>query len=343
MMRAATTMLLPALAALLAACAASAPPAAPEPQAPLVWPDELDVPPRIAYVRSFSRSDDFGIAPGLLKRVARIVFGAAEDRLVRPMGVTVVDGVIFVADPGATGVHRFDPVAKRYALVTGPDGTPLPSPVALASCGNGDVYVTDSALGRVLVIRPGAKTAELLPLAGLERPVGIACEPATGRLLVADAKAHVVKTFDRDGTPRGTLGTRGTGDGQFNFPTFLWRDPAGKLFVTDSLNFRVQSFDAEGRFVASIGRAGDVPGNFMRPKGVATDSYGHVYVADGLASALQVFTQDGQLLLSLGLPGQERGEFWLPEGLFVGAGDEIYVADSFNHRVQVFRYIGGPT
>ena len=217
-------MLLLALVTGLASCATQAP--APEQQAPLVWPEEFDAPPRLAYVRAFSRPDDFGIAPGFFKRLSRWVFGATEERLVRPMGVLVANGVVYVADPGATGVHRFDPVTKRYTLLIGPGETPLPSPVALAHCGNGEVYVTDSALGAVLVIRPGAKAADLLPLPKFERPVGIACDPATGRLYVADAKAHIVRIFDPDGTPRGSIGGQGTGDGELNFPTFLWRDPA---------------------------------------------------------------------------------------------------------------------
>ena len=341
MARRSRIVLLLAFATALASCVTQAP--TPEQQAPLVWPEEVDAPPRIAYVRTFSRPDDFGIAPGFFKRLSRWVFGAADERLVRPMGVLVANGVVYVADPGATGVHRFDPTTKHYTLLVGPDEMPLPSPMALARGGNGEVYVTDSALGAVLVIRAGAKAAELLPLPKLERPVGIACDPATGRLYVADAKAHLVKIFDPDGTPHGTIGGQGTADGEFNFPTFLWRDPAGRLYVTDSLNFRIQVFDVQGQFVAKFGRAGDAPGDFMRQKGVATDSYGHVYVTDGLLNALQIFDPTGRLLLALGGLGEDRGEFWLPAGVFVGEGDEIYVADSFNGRVQVFRYIGGPT
>lgn len=325
----------------LAACAPAV--VKPENQVSLVWPDEIDAPPRIAFVKAFSRPDEFGIAKGFFQRVVDVIFGASEDRLIRPMAVLAVKGVVYVADPGAKGVHRFDPVAERYDLIAGPGGTGLPSPVGLAQGNEGEVYVTDSQLAQVLVIRPGAKTAVPLALPPMGQPTGIAFDPATSRLIVVDTAAHRANVFNRDGTLNSSFGGRGTGDGEFNYPTLLWRDAKGRLYVTDSLNFRVQVFDAQGRFVNQFGQLGDGAGDNIRQKGVATDSYGHVYIVDALFNALQIFDPSGQLLLSVGTIGGDPGEFWLPAGIFIGDDDLIYIADSYNRRVQILRYIGGPT
>lgn len=315
----------------------------PENQVPLVWPDEIEVPPRIAFVKAFSRPDEFGITRNFFQRIADLVFGASEARLVRPMAVLAVKGVVYVADPGVGGVHRFDPVAQRYDLIGGPGGTELPSPVGLAHGSDGEVYVTDSQLGQVLVIRPAAKAAAVLTLPSMSQPTGIAFDPATGRLIVADTGAHRVNVFDRDGTLHSSFGERGTGDGEFNYPTLLWRDAQGRLYVTDSLNFRVQIFDAQGRFSSKFGQPGDGSGDNSRQKGVATDSWGHVYIVDALFNAVQIFDRGGRLLLSVGSIGSDPGEFWLPAGIFIGPDDLIYIADSYNQRVQILRYIGGPT
>ncbi|MDP1901517.1 MAG: 6-bladed beta-propeller [Rubrivivax sp.] len=313
----------------------------PKDQAPLVWPEEVDVPARIEYVMAFSSPEEFGIGKGLLQRVGEFFFGPSEFRLVRPMAVLAVKGVVFVADPGARGVHRFDRAGERYDLIGAEGGTALPSPVGLAAGRDGEVYVTDSVRAAVLVIRPGAKDAVALDVAKMRQPTGIATDVATGRLYVVDTTAHQVNVFERDGALRSSFGVRGTGDGEFNYPTQIWRDGRGRIFVTDSLNFRIQVFDDQGRFLRQFGQAGDGTGDFMRHKGVATDSYGHVYVVDALANALQIFDEAGRLLLSLGTLGRKRGEFWLPTGIHVADNDEIFVADTYNGRVQVFRYIGG--
>ncbi|MBD5803522.1 NHL repeat protein [Azoarcus sp. Aa7] len=325
----------------LAGCSAAV--IAPQPNSSLpVWPPEPD-PARIAYVASISRPDDLGIAKGFLQRLRDAVLGADDTRLVRPMAVVVVGKTLFVADPGARGVHRFDPVGGGYDLVRGPGGAPLPSPVALARGGDGEVYVSDSRLGRVLVIRSGETVAQPVRLdAPLRQPTGLAFDAETGRLYVVDTAAHRIEVFDRDGARVASFGRRGEGPGEFNYPSLLWRASDGRLYVTDSLNFRVQILDPYGGFVGSFGQSGDGSGDTPRPKGVATDSHGHVYVADALFNAVQIFDGAGRFLLSLGGQGQGAGEFWLPAGLFID-GERIYVADSYNGRVQVLRYVGGAT
>jgi sugar lactone lactonase YvrE len=316
-------------------------------QAPekLVWP-QAPAPPRVEFIQSFSRPADLGIGKGFLERVKDWFFGETEAHLVRPMAVVSSGGVIYVADPGARGVHRFDVAGGEYALITAADNSPLPSPVGLARGAAGEVYVTDSRLAQVFVIRPGAKSALALRLdAKLTQPTGIAFDTASGRLHVVDTAEHRVHIFERDGSLAGSIGRRGSGDGEFNYPTYLWRTAEGRLYVTDSLNFRVQAFDARGQFAGKFGRQGDGIGDAGRQKGVATDRYGHVYVVDALFHGVQVFDAAGRLLLPLGERGRERGEFWLPTGIFI-AGDErdtIYVADSYNQRIQVLRYVGGPT
>jgi DNA-binding beta-propeller fold protein YncE len=310
----------------------------------LVWPPG-PAQPRVEFVRAFSRPADLGIGKGFFERFKDLLFGETESRIVRPMAVVASGGVLYVADPGAKGVHRFDTVAGNYALITAADSVPLPSPVGLARGDAGEIYVTDSQLAQVFVIRPGEKSALALRLdVKLTQPTGIAFDSISGQLYVVDTKQHCIHIFARDGSLAGSIGRRGSGDGEFNYPTYLWRTPQGRLYVTDSLNFRIQVFDARGQFASKFGRQGDGTGEAARQKGVATDRYGHVYVVDALFHAFQIFDTTGRLLLPVGERGHERGEFWLPTGIFIDQDDGmIYVADSYNQRIQVLRYIGGAT
>lgn len=330
---------LAALALIGAAAAAEEDSAAPLP----AWPPAPEK-ARVEFVRSFSCAEDLGIRKSFFARLKDFIFGEENSRIVRPMAVVADGNAIFVADPGARGVHRFEAASGDYTLITGPDDAPLPSPVGLARGSGGDIYVADSALARVFVIRPGAKHAVPLDLDGtLGQPTGVAFDTATNRLFVADTAAHRIAVFDRDGRHVAQIGARGSGNGEFNFPTYLWLTSAGRLYVTDSLNFRIESFDTQGRFVAKFGRQGNGTGEAARPKGVATDRFGHVYVVDALFHAIQIFDEDGRLLLPVGQIGQQPGEFWLPTGLFIDPqSDLIYVADSYNRRIQVLHYVGGP-
>jgi DNA-binding beta-propeller fold protein YncE len=324
----------------LGACAPAPP--KPDEQARLVWPDHPN-PPRIAYVKQFSKPDDFGIAKGFFERLGALIFGGSEARLIRPLAVVATDRAVYVADPGASGVHRFDLTAARHDLIVAEGGQALPSPVSLALGNAGEVYVADSDLAKVLVIRPGAKFATPLALPEMAQPTGIAFDKSAGNLYVVDTGAHRIQVFKPDGTPAFGFGGRGDGAGEFNYPTLIWLDPAGRLYVTDSLNFRIQVFDRQGKYLSRFGQVGDGAGDNIRPKSVATDSHGHVYVVDALQNALQIFDARGRYLLSVGRIGSDRGEFWLPAGIYIGEDDTIYIADSYNQRIQVLRYIGGPT
>lgn len=337
MRRASQLLLLSLAVALLPGCATEVR----EADAPaLLWPAYPE-PPRIAFVRSFSRPDDLGIRKGFLQRMRDLVFGAEESRMVRPIAVVESGGALYVADPGAKGVHRFDTAKGDYALIQGPQQAPLPSPVGLARGEMGEVYVTDSKLAQVLVIRPGAKFAAPLELEGeLQQPTGLAYDAAEKQLIVVDTKANRLHIYSAQGALIGRIGARGTGPGEFNYPTLLWLSPQGRLYVTDSLNFRVHILGRDGRFIGKFGHAGDGTGDAARQKGIATDGHGHIYVVDSLFHAVQVFDANGRYLLTVGAQGQGRGEFWLPVGIYIDDADNIYIADTYNRRVQVLRYLG---
>jgi DNA-binding beta-propeller fold protein YncE len=305
-----------------------------------VWPP----PPaaaRVGFVNAFTGPADLGISKTFAQRLGELLTGPSDVRLVRPMAVVVdTDGVIYVADPGARGVHRFDPRGGRYRLIRGAGGRPLPSPVALAVGRADEVYISDSRLSALFVVEAGAEEAVRVPLQGLlAQPTGVALDDAGVRLYLVDTGSHQVKVFGRDGALVTSFGRRGTGPGEFNFPTMIWRDGEDRLLIADSLNFRIQVFDTDGRFVRQFGELGDGTGEHARPKGVAADALGHIYVVDSLFHTLQIFDPNGAFLLNVGRQGSARGEFWLPTGIFIDTRDTIYIADSQNRRVQVFRYL----
>ncbi len=307
---------------------------------PLVWPSPPAA-PRIRFVRSVASARDLGIAPHFFRRLINSLTGKSGEKFVRPTGVAEHNGVIYVADMGAQALWILDPGHNRSVKVRKVGATALVSPAAVTVRDDGAVYVADSWAKKVFLLDRHGKFLAIAAQTGLQRPAGVAYDENNGRLYVADSAAHHIIAFAPDGTQLLSWGRRGTGDGEFNFPTHLSIDPEGHVLVTDALNFRIQAFDQDGRFLWKFGHHGDGSGDFTAPKGVAMDNGGHVYVVEALFDAVQIFKPDGTLLLTFGAQGTGNGQFWLPGGLYIDHKDHIYVADAYNQRIQEFDFIGG--
>lgn len=337
-----TCYMLIAVTTLLCSCAGTTGPSAKNiTDARIIWPQPPSE-PRIEYLGSVSSPEDLEIKNGFIGFLKDLAFGKEDNYMVLPMVVVANQpGQLFVADSERKLIHRFDKLNGKYTSIKRKDDRKFASPVGMATDKTGNVYIVDSDLAKVFVIPVDADYASQLPLDGnFIRPTGIALDKDTGQIYVVDTGMHTVYIFNADNSLVKKFGMRGTEDGEFNFPTYIWQNNEGRFLVTDSLNFRIQIFDRYGRFLAKFGSAGNATGDLARPKGVAEDSLGHVYVTDSLFHNVQVFDKTGGFLMDFGVQGSSPGEFWLPVGIFISQDDTIYVADSYNHRVQMFRYIG---
>ncbi len=193
----------------------------------------------------------------------------------------------------------------------------------------------------LFVFDSNGKFAGEIGAAQLERPCGVAIDPVSRHIIVADAKAHQIVVLDADGRFVARVGRRGTALGEFNYPTYVALDSRRRLYVSDSLNFRVQLLVPDGdsyRALRAIGRQGDLVGYFAEPKGIAVDTEDHLYVIDAQFEIIEIFDDQGRVLMKFGEEGHGPGQFWLPTCLFIDGKNRIWVADSYNRRVQVFDY-----
>jgi len=304
----------------------------------MVWPP-APATARISFVRSIASPQDMGIRKSLFRRLADTFTGSSDIHFIRPSGVTHLDGVLYVADPGARSVWILDPVNNHTTGVHRAGETELVSPVAVAARADGAIFVADSVLGKVLLLDRKGNYLGVAAEVGLLRPAGLVYDDYSGRLYVADSAGQRIHVFDAHGSELFSWGSHGNAESEFNYPTHLAFGHAGEVLVTDSLNFRIQSFDRDGNFLWQFGQHGDGSGSFASPKGLAVDSGQHIYVVDALFDTVQLFEPDGTLLLSFGSQGGGPGQFWLPGGLFIDAQDHIFVTDTYNHRIQEFRFL----
>ena len=304
----------------------------------LAWPAP-PAPPRIKWVAEYRSALDVGAR----KRRPFLEWLAGKTEEVfwlnRPLSVAVDEqGVIFIGDY-TKGIVVMDPVKKAVWEFSSANGNVLPTPTGLA-VDSKLLYATSANSDQVLIFDKKGRLLEGLgKTEGINRPVGIAVDESRDLLIVVNSQEHAVRLYSRSLRLIKTIGERGSGNGQFNMPSYVCIIPNVGFAVSDSGNFRIQIFDFNGQFLLSFGKAGDGPGEFGRPKGIAADPDGHLYVVDGVLNSLQVFDLEGQVLLQVGESGPEKGQFRIPNGLWIDPKGAIYVADQLNARIQRFQYL----
>ena len=304
----------------------------------LVWPLPPDK-PRIKFLKIIRSTLDVGSETGF----SEALFGVENVvRFNKPYGVTVdKDGKIYVTDIGR--VFVFDLKNKEFDFIGDTPGVgQLKLPLGIAASDTGHLYVADPAQGKVFVYYKGRFAAAIGHAGELLKPTGVAVDDKRNRLYVVDTKKHHVVVYStKDYSRIMTIGKRGMGDGEFNFPTNIAIDESGNIYVVDTANFRVQVFSPDGKFIDKHGKACDAPGCFARPKGIGIDSEGHIYVVDAAFDNFQIFDKKWNVLLFVGEAGAEPGKFSLPAGMYVDKRtDRIYVVSQLPGNLQIFQYLG---
>jgi len=143
-----------------------------------------------------------------------------------------------------------------------------------------------------------------------------------GHIWIADAHAHAVYKFTRDGDKLLTIGIPGEpGDDHRHLkrPTDMVESPSGKIFISDGYrNNRIVVCNARGDIVRTWGELGTKPGQLSLPHSIDRDSKGRIYVADRNNSRVQVFTEQGKFLA-------QWTNICQPWTIRITAKDEIYV------------------
>lgn len=232
-------------------------------------------------------------------------------------------------------------------------------PMAVALDKDKNIYVTDSQNNRVVVFdSEGSFLYEFgdrgvaVPSTGekatwkpglFNYPYGIAIEPESGKIFVADMANHRIQVFNNQGKfldwfPKNAV--KGKGHLTDIFPTAI-AIRNNKLYVCNP--YQIMIFDTNGKFIKDIGMPGEDPGFFDRPNGIDAGPDGTIYVADSNNLRIQAIDENGKVKWVIG----ERVEdptgvkvnpkriFGLPRNLTVGPDGNIYLMDAFDSQIKV--------
>ena len=158
-----------------------------------------------------------------------------------------------------------------------------------------------------------------------------------GYVLVADASNHRIQKISMDGQYVTSVGSNGTEQLKFNFPSGIAISQVKKhIYIVECHGHRVQVLNGDLTFCRVFGKEGTGNGEFKNPRNFAIDSEGLVYVADHDNHRIQKFTHDDKYLSQFGNEGTGPGQLKSPSGITIDNAGLVYVSEVNNSRVSVF-------
>jgi DNA-binding beta-propeller fold protein YncE len=249
--------------------------------------------------------------------------GGGGPALVKPYGVDVHGGRVFVCDSDLHGVSIFDLRSRALQrFLPAGDGS-LRTPInCTVDPANGDLYVTDGDRKDVTVFDSTLAYVDNIAVEG-GRAADVFVDGDT--LWISDMDRRVVDVYHKPS--RRLVRTISGGDeeaeGRILQPTNIWVTDR-HLYVSDFGQFAVNVYDRAGNHVRSVGSYGRVLGQFVRPKGIAVDREDRLYVVDAAFANVQVFGPEGELLIFFGGQYAGLGGMWLPAKItLVDAPEEV--------------------
>ena len=144
-----------------------------------------------------------------------------------------------------------------------------------------------------------------------------------------------IYVFDQTGQLKNTIGSRGSGDGQFSSPSGI-SIKGDVLYVADTYKHRVQKLTSSGKFLHKFGQQGSGQGQFNCPLGVIIDSNNKLIVSDYRNHTIQIFNDNGGWLLTIDGHGSGNHSFESPCGLALDPQGNIHVAAHGSNTIKVF-------
>jgi sugar lactone lactonase YvrE len=239
---------------------------------------------------------------------------------------TVTGGVFLMADKVVNRVHTY-----TYTLYT-------------------DLSASQRLGGHTIAVA-GALTQSLAPLhtqltstTGTIQSGQVDTDQQFEPLTIADTgNSRIVQASDILGSNWKSLGSPGSGVGQFSSPWGLALDATGRIHVADTGNCRIARMDdLRGTNWVTFGTCGSGIGQFQGPQGLWVDAAGHIFVADtGNDRIVRMDDMAGTNFTSFGTRGSGTGQFNGPAAVTTDAAGHLYVADTQNARVVEFADMQG--
>ena len=299
----------------------------------------------LVAVRSPQASEDVN---GLSFVRAIYAFGPDSSQLITPASVAFVPGStdIWCADQANYRLVGFNfDGTYRSLFFEDSDGEGFDFPSDIAISNDGWFYVAQSSYNKVTVYNPQRGFEQKL-----ESPSPMSVAVSDDLVVVGCVPGFAL--FTRDGTYLKWVGTRGSGDDQFDTINGVALDDEDNIYIVDTYNNRLSKYskDAVRIWMVSLGPAGnattvptatdDATDFIMQtPMGLTIDGAGRIVLIDNQSFSIAAFdAHDGHLLGTWGGYGSGDGQLLYPADISYNARTDTFViADTGNSRLQIVR------
>ena len=293
---------------------------------------------RIQFLTTISNSQDI-VKPR--SKFVEFILGKAEVKeILKPYGICIKFGKIYITDTGLAGLTVIDLEKKDYELFTPGGRGQLRVPINCFVDERDYLYVADSKRNQVVVFNKERNFVNAIGDTGTFKPTDVFV--FDDKVYVTNIKNNRIFVYKND-----SLNTflYSFPESEYGNEDYLY-SPANlfvrnnKVYVSDIGGFNVKVYTLEGKYLQTIGSYGRYTGQFTRNKGVAVDKEENVYVVDASFDNVQIFNKDAQLLMFFGGPYTGPGYLWLPAKVTIDYDNMQYfqqfVDPSFNLKYLLF-------
>ena len=271
--------------------------------------------------------------------------GTGEGQLLKPTGVAIAAGKVFVTDPENERISVFDLEGKFVSKIG--SGHPF----AIASIEN-RIFYTDPVANKIFVVSTDGTPITSFGTPGggpgqMNSPRGITI--LDGKIYVSSIYNNRVDFFDLDGKYIGIMGSPvEKGAGILGRPTGMVIS-GDNVIVCDQARNKIITFKrlvidpktVYDYYVSEFGSFGSGEAQLNNPTGITLDAQNNIYIADTLNHCIKVFSLEGKYKKTIGSEGRGNGKLNRPADVaVVSSVNKIFVTDTGNNLIQVFSLNG---
>lgn len=277
--------------------------------------------------------------------------GTSASTIYNPEGVYIgPDNRIYISDKNGVKIYSSEYEYISRILITERSVPYLVSPIDMEENSNGDLYVTslqstnctDCVLRMIdhntnaTIWTAGSKSSGTANGTFPSGAYGLAVD-SEDNVYVADYGNNRIQVFDNKGLHKLNIGSFGSGNGQFSYPTGVDIDSQGYLYVVDSGNRRVQKLSLTGEYLQSFGSAvAGIDRLSACPEDLDVDLQGNLFVADTCLHRIVKYAANGSYMTSYGQLGTGNSDLRYPEGIFIDVDGSIFISDNGHNLVKKF-------
>ena len=309
---------------------------APAPETLVIFPPPPDT-TRIQFLTHFSSNSDL---VGQRGGFHRFLFGEeASMNIIKPYGVSVHNGKVYICDTGAGGLEVLDLSERSFEFFMPGGKGELKLPINCCVDERGNLFIADANRKQIVVFDSDRNFLHAFGEAENFRPTDVAVQG--GKIWVANVLDHALYVYDyEDYNLIGKVpDLSAEEDGFIRQPTNIFISDS-TLYVSDFGDFNVKKYSLSGDYLGTIGGYGNGPGRFTRPKGIALDREENLYVVDAAFENVQIFNSSGALLMHFGGAYKGTGAMWLPAAVDISYENlsyfESFVDDSYELKYLIY-------